>query len=101
MNYLILALAVFRLSSLFAEEEGPFHLFDRIRHFIGVRYDVNGLPMGNNVIANGITCVWCNSVWFGTIITVAYYLMPDITILLCLPLSLSAAAVIVWRVANG
>lgn len=59
---ILIVLASWRLTSLFAREDGPFNIFARFRHFIGVRY-MEGVPVGMNFIAKAITCPWCFSVW--------------------------------------
>ena len=63
LDFVILALATWRLASLFANESGPFHIFKTFREWI-----CNNHPG----IGEGLTCEWCNSVWFGTLITLAY-----------------------------
>lgn len=56
-DYLILALAVWRVSHLISREDGPFYIFKRLR---------NRLPLG------GLTaCIYCLSVW----IAAALYLL--------------------------
>jgi hypothetical protein len=56
-------LAVWRLSSLIANEDGPFDIFARFRLRAGVYYDVDNNPIGGNVFARGLLCVWCVSIW--------------------------------------
>lgn len=50
MIELLYILATWRLTSLFANEDGPFKMFERFRNFIKV------------------DCFWCMSVWFGVLI---------------------------------
>lgn len=94
LNLLILLLATWRLSALFAYESGPFNLFQHLRWAMGVRVDSVGQNYYTNSLAEGIACVWCNSLWFGTVWTVTYYFMPDLTLWLALPLALSALSVV-------
>ena len=65
MDFLILALATFRISSLIADEDGPFGLFEWIRSKVGVKRDEKGESYGTNKFAVGLVCVWCNSIWIG------------------------------------
>ena len=65
MNFLIVSLAIWRLTSLLVNEDGPFAIFEKLRHVIGVRWDDNSEQHGTNVIAEGFVCVWCASVWLG------------------------------------
>ena len=64
MEFVVLALATWRLASLFANESGPFHIFKTFREWV-----CNNHPE----IGDGLTCEWCNSVWLGTLITIAYF----------------------------
>lgn len=91
MNFLILALATYRLAHLLADEPGPFDVFGRLRDRVGIGYDDLGTPYGSNELARGMLCVKCNSVWLGLGWAVAYWLWPDVT-WLALPLALSAGA---------
>lgn len=49
--------AGWRLASLLVREDGPFAVFERLRHLVGVRTGVL------NPVAEVFTCVWCMSVW--------------------------------------
>lgn len=64
MYEIIVALATWRITSLIVREDGPYDIFAKFRKWIGVYYDELNIPQGKNVIAKGITCVWCASVWF-------------------------------------
>jgi len=64
MYEIIVAFATWRITSLFVNGDGPYDIFARLRKSIGVYYDELNVPQGKNVIAKGITCVWCASVWF-------------------------------------
>lgn len=90
----ILILATWRLSSLLASEPGPWDVFGRLRHLAGVRLDDVGTPYGLDELARGLLCVKCNSVWIGLSWAVTYYLWPDLTFWLALPLALSAGAIL-------
>lgn len=59
----IVGLVVWRISSLLVNEDGPFNLFAKFRHKIGVYYDEYSVAHGRNVIAGAFTCVWCISFW--------------------------------------
>ena len=56
--FVITTFAVWRLSSLFAREEGPGGMFNKIRA-ITARI--------SKPIWDGMICMWCNSIWFGMI----------------------------------
>lgn len=101
MNFIILGLAVWRLSSLIAREEGPMQILDRFRYFAGVRYADDGVYFLNN-FAKGISCPACLSVWIGAIASVAYLLFNSSIVYtgVVWALALSAIAVIVDEITN-
>jgi len=59
---LLCILAVWRVSSLLVNESGPFDLFAKVRHIVGVRYDVY-LICSATGIAGAFCCLWCCSLW--------------------------------------
>jgi len=95
LEFVVLALATWRIASLLAQEAGPFDVFPRLRKVTGVTYDADGVPHGTGVIAEGITCIWCNSMWVGIVVALAWWLAPDIAFWLALPFALSACAVLI------
>jgi hypothetical protein len=100
VEILVLGLATWRIASLFANEDGPFDMFSHIRNFIGVKTDANGNRYGTHVLSKGIICVWCNSIWFGILIAIAWVLFNPI-LYVCLPFALSTIAVMVEEGING
>jgi len=100
MSYTILALATWRLASLFANEDGPFDIFVRIRHFVGVKYDAHSIAYGENVISKGIICVWCNSIWFGFALAILNHFFHPYTEWFCIPFALSTIAILIEKAVN-
>ena len=100
LEVVVLVLATWRLTSLLVWEDGPFEMFARLRHLLGVRYDESSLAYGTNRFAKGVVCPACASVWFGTLWGIAYLLWNP-TWYIALPLALSAGAIIVERWNNG
>jgi hypothetical protein len=101
MDFLILALATYRISSLIANEDGPAGFFERGRLLIGVERDQAGTPYGTNNFATGLVCQWCNSVWIGVILAICYMWLKQVTVLVCLPLALSTVTMILARWIDG
>ena len=65
LEFALIVLAFWRLTSLVSLEDGPWDIFAKFRYFVGVRYDEYNQPtLFKNTIAKGIVCVWCASVWF-------------------------------------
>jgi hypothetical protein len=93
---LVYALAVFRLSILFVREEGPLHIFRRIRELAGITHDDDGnvVIIPDTFRAGILSCVWCFSVWAGIAVTVLWLLLPSASLLLTLPFALSGVAIL-------
>lgn len=92
MDFIILALATFRISSLIADEDGPFGFLEWLRGKVGVRRDDQGETYGINKFAVGVACVWCNSVWVGIMLMILFINSKQVTVWVCFPLALSAVA---------
>jgi hypothetical protein len=99
VDLVILGLAVGRLSRMLAyvDEGGPWNILHKLRHLIGVRYDEQSNPYGTNTFANGALCVVCNSVWFGVFVAVTYAIIPELAVLIFLPLALSDIAILLEK----
>lgn len=96
MAYLVLAFATWRISSLLVNEDGPVQMFTRLRALAGVRYNGETFQReASNIVAGAFTCIWCMSVWVGAALTVAYWQFPATIVWLCLPLALSAGAILI------
>jgi hypothetical protein len=67
VDFLISALAVWRLSSLLVREDGPDDILIKLRSKIGVYYDEFSVAKGKSVFASAFLCVWCLSIWIAAI----------------------------------
>lgn len=96
-DILILGLATWRVTKFVVDEGGPWDIFAKIRHAVGVRYpeDPREEPFGTNVIARALICPWCTSVWVGIAWTVAALVNHDTAVIVAVPFTLSALAIIV------
>ena len=88
LTFIILALAIWRLSSLLVNEGGPFNVLALFRDKARRVTDL-------------FDCIWCVSVWMGIGAALAWTLYPAETVLICLPLALSGLAIGWDRWANG
>lgn len=84
----LLVLEGWRLSSLFANERGPFDVFWKLR--VLARY----LQRHNRFwrrfkLYDGLTCEWCNSIWFMTPIILLWVMFGDVVVIVLLPLAIS------------
>lgn len=119
--FLILILAVWRLSSLLNNERGFLNIFAIIRHIFGVRYltyeRLNDqeitekhltlkevIELGDDAltletsykwhISELFSCIWCMSVWVGFVLTFLYFIYP-IVIVFYISLAVSAGAIFI------
>ena len=60
---MFLVLATWRLTSLLHREDGPKQILERLRYWLGVRYDKRSERYATTNIAEGVLCFWCCSVW--------------------------------------
>lgn len=119
-DWIILALAVARLASLFAKEDGPFMVFKFIRILFGVRYHTfpyegawstyaEVVSMDNkdgqatemvmvprNVFAKMLTCVYCNSIWISTFFMLGYAVSSEVTMWVAHVLAFSTIAILLF-----
>ena len=117
-HFIVLALAVWRLSYMFVKEAGPVDIFKRIRrHFYAGEYDPEApdfmtfsdedmawwtaheeLPK-QGVIGGILSCIYCCSIWFGFFFTVLFYTWRDASTVVALPFAMSCIAVMIemWR----
>lgn len=91
LDFVLISLAVWRVSRIIALENGPFDFMDRIRHAIGAH-------KGETWIQQGIVCIGCISFWVGMIAAViAGGSWPQIIVR---GLAFSAVSVILMRRVN-
>jgi hypothetical protein len=103
IHIIILALAVCRLSLLFVTEDGPMHIFKKIRDKVGIQDIV--LPNGDikkfiideetNLLGGILSCTWCSSVWFSAFLIIWYLLFPLTAFYISAWLSLSMISIII------
>ena len=96
-------LAVWRLSSLLVDESGPFKIFENLRSAIGIGHDQDGVPVvyPSRFLPELFKCVWCMSVWVGFSWFVLWAILPPNWMnVLTFPLSLSAFAILVDKIAR-
>ena len=94
MEFIILALATWRLSSLLANEGGPGDCFKHLRVWAGADCSAQGDCTGRTWLARGLLCEWCNSVWVGAVLGWGYWWLGSGWVLLISPLALSTSAIL-------
>lgn len=94
-TFLLLALALWRISAMLVYEDGPFFCFRRLRKFVragefgGDTIDANRLSpeeLEEIMRAGGrrrgflgelLSCLWCTSVWVALLIGLLYLFVPS------------------------
>ena len=84
-SILLLGLATYRLSRLFTLDT----IFEWLRNAIWKKFPPRTL------VGYLFTCVWCQSIWFGSLLTIWYTIEPASAVVFTLPLALSAVAGII------
>lgn len=94
LEFVVLALATWRISSLLVDESGPFRIFIRIREKVGITHDMddNVAIIPDGFMPELLSCIWCTSLWVGLIWTLMY-LLCNYLLYLALPFALSAVAI--------
>jgi hypothetical protein len=82
IHLLILSLATFRLARLFTTDQ----IFEPLREVIWRKFPPS------TQFGYLFTCNWCMSIWFASLITICYTIGTAITLIIALPLALSAVA---------
>lgn len=62
---IIAVLAVYRLTQLVTEDEGPYNIFTRFRMFVGKNAYRS---KHHKTFADGVNCPYCLGIWFSCII---------------------------------
>ena len=94
-RYILYALAIWRLSNLLVDEEGPFHVFAKLRHKVGVKHDAHNKRYGETFLSEILTCVYCVSVWISIIFVICDKIHKGSLISFSIPMALSAGAILV------
>lgn len=93
-TFLYVSLAAWRLASLIANENGPWHMFERFRRL--AEYWCNKYKFCSQLgLHELVTCEWCNSVWIGAGLTLLYLWIGDTILYLALPFALSTVVIII------
>lgn len=73
MQFIILSIALWRLTMLIVHDSLPFELGDKFRDKIGVNYDDFGEQVATNQLAQLFTCVWCMGIWISLPFALYFY----------------------------
>lgn len=90
LRAIIVGLASWRLASLLVDEEGPWHVFARLRRAVGIPAGPGMLP--DTLLAGILACVWCCTVWITPAVWLLSYSAPPVAgVLAAMTVALIAA----------
>lgn len=96
LDFLILGMATWRISSMLVQEKGPWNIFEKIRKLSGIEHDDNGnaLLIPDNFFANVLSCIWCCSVWVAIAFFVCFLIWNNAIIFFAFPFALSSISIL-------
>ena len=96
---LLYGLTVWRISSLLVAEDGPFLIFRRLRTWVGIQHDAEGLVflIPDGFLPKLFSCVWCMSMWVSVAFLILRQFNSLISYYLALWMALSAVAILVEK----
>lgn len=99
-QFVLLALAVYRLWRFCAEDDMP--VLVRWRNsIVGAELNAGVWTFRRPTIAHGIQCPWCLGAWLAITATACWWLSPHWTIVACLPFAVSAAVGVAGHFLTG
>lgn len=109
LNFILAALATWRLTSLLSvqnNEGGPFDIFTRLRAVLNIRYHevTKCKETAKTFIGKTLCCFWCTSIWVGMGVTTLLLVdnrISGVREVLLYPLALSTAAILLDRIERG
>lgn len=103
-DFIILALAIWRIGNMLVKEDGPWLMFEHLRLKAGLMPQSADHPMGvretdppGRMPGSLFTCVWCMSIWVAGVWTVFYALNKKIASWAAMPFALSAISCVIDR----
>jgi hypothetical protein len=102
-EFLLFALATWRVAYMLVGEDGPWLIFRRLRESTGITHDQDGavLIVPERTLPMLLSCVWCTSVWVSAGWTILWLLLPTPAVLLATWLALSTLAIGVSRLLSS
>jgi hypothetical protein len=94
MNYFIFTMALWRLVSLFANETGPFRVFQGIRDIVW-KLDNRFAVLHRFRLHEGFTCEWCLSIWIGVSLFILWYIYGEPVLQVLFPFAASTGVIVI------
>lgn len=102
-EFIIIAIATWRIVTFLQDEAGPFHVMVKIRKALGIVHDDNDVPCGwpDNLIGDLMKCHWCLSFWMGIVMYIIWRFVPLIPLVLAISSGSILLESIVRRLKDG
>lgn len=101
-HFVVLALAVWRLSTMLVKEDGPWMMLEHLRLKMGLQPPQHP-AMGRETDPPGqmpgsiLNCVWCTSIYIGSFFTLLFAFNRRIALWAATPFALSAVSCMIDR----
>ncbi len=92
---LFLGASAWRVANLFVHENGPFHMFARIKKFAAKSRARWVRRFG---LVELVNCEYCLSIWIGIVFSVGYLLLRDAFLYVILPLAISTVVIVIKHI---
>ena len=103
IEFLIVAMAIWRVSSIVAREDGPLDIFPKFKTRVLDLSEEEGLDLSLrkslNSFYRGLNCMWCNSVWFSAVASI--FISTSFKEWIVVTLSLSTIAIMIETFIKG
>lgn len=96
VNFIIFCLVVYRITNLFVYEHGPFHCFQKLRDFLGVREDEE--PEG--YFPELFSCSHCMSVMVSIVLWPFFAYNQEQFLMFSAFLAASSVVIFMYKVSN-
>lgn len=96
IHIVIMALASWRITSLFVDEDGPYDVFAKLRNKVGIKYDERSNEYSTSELSKFWMCTWCMSIAIAALVVITYAIWYGI-IWLYTPFAFSTVAIWIDR----
>lgn len=94
LSVFIFISALWRLVSLYANEDGPFNIFRRVRS--NVKELDERYPLLHDFrLYDGYTCEWCLSIWIAVPMSLCWYAFGEVVVYIVFPFAASTWTIVI------
>ena len=101
-EFVVMALAVWRISNMLVKEDGPWMIFEHLRLRAGLQppkhpADARETDPPGKMPGSLFTCVWCMSVWIASVFVLLFALSRKMAFWLSMPFAISTISCVIDR----